>query len=355
MKKAVLIALLLIGVVGSAERAFGQFFLCSAGPNDGGPCDGDADCLPAQGGACVIIQGVCDGGDTDGFPCDCPSGVCEATPVCSADPSLGTCRGGSFNTECCDPVNFNCLDNAPCVGSQKICCSGNDKGFSCLDNSQCTGSGTCVSTGRFCSGGDFDSYTCCDNSDCGSGGECIAAEVDPTSTPTRPGATATRTSPGATRTPTISVPSPTGTLPTATKTIVKHTPTRTVTQGAAITLVKSIGPATRVIQVSDASTLPPSGTIVIDGERIRYASISGNVLNKVLRGVDGTIAAGHSVGATVRLVDTPTVTPLGGPSTIDYNASADGACAMLPQSSASPAWWALVMLAAAVARIRRRQ
>jgi len=183
----------------SVTPAFGQFFVCSAGPNDGGSCQQDADCLP---GACVIIQGVCEGGTTDGFPCDCAGGVCDASPVCTNDAGSGTCRGGSFSAECCD-VGFNCEDTAPCVGSQKICCSGTDKGFSCLSNSQCRGGGSCVSTGRFCSGGDFDSYTCCDNSDCGTLGECIGTQVDvSTNTPT-PQLTPTRTvavSPSVTRT-----------------------------------------------------------------------------------------------------------------------------------------------------------
>src|SRR5207248_680758 len=49
-------------------------FLCSAGPFDGQPCTSDDDCAP--GGACVLVQGVCNGGDFDGFLCDCPGGSC---------------------------------------------------------------------------------------------------------------------------------------------------------------------------------------------------------------------------------------------------------------------------------------
>lgn len=354
MREAVLIALLVFGVVGSAERAMGQFFLCSAGPNDGGSCESDEDCVPAQGGACVVMQGVCDGGSTDGFPCDCPAGVCQAAPVCSADPSFGTCRGGSFNSECCDPVNFNCEDNAPCRGSQKICCSGTDKGFPCLDNSQCTGGGSCVSTGRFCSGGDFDSLTCCDNTDCGNGGTCIAAPVLPTNTPTRPFSTATRTLPGPSRTPTIALPTPTGTLPTATRPPVGKTPSRTATPAAAITLVKKIGADTRTIEVSDGSSLPARGTIVIDNERIRYTTRNGNFLGGALRGVDRTAKTDHEAGAVVVLVDTPTVTPITGPSKLDVTSSAGGACSLAPQAT-DTGWWLLAPLVAAAVRYKRRR
>lgn len=353
MREAILIALLVIGVVGSAERAMGQFFLCSAGPNDGGTCESDDDCVPAQGGACVVMQGVCDGGGTDGFPCDCPAGVCQAAPVCSADPSFGTCRGGTFNSECCDPVNFNCEDNAPCRGSQKICCTGTDKGFPCLDNSQCTGGGTCVSTGRFCSGGDFDSLTCCDNTDCGAGGECVTPVVE-SPTPTRPILTATRTLPGPSRTPTTPQPSPTGTLPTATRTEGGKPPTRTATPAAEITLVKKIGADTRTIEVSDGSSLPARGTILIDNERIRYTARSGNFLSRALRGVDGTTKTDHAAGAVVRLVDTPTVTPATGPIIQRNSSEAGGACAVSPHADGT-GWWLLVPLAATALGCRRRR
>ncbi len=354
LREAILIALLVIGVVGSAERAMGQFFLCSAGPNDGGTCEADEDCVPAQGGACVVMQGVCDGGSTDGFPCDCPAGVCQATPVCSADPSFGTCRGGSFSTECCDPVNFNCEDNAPCRGSQKICCSGTDKGFPCLDNSQCTGGGTCVSTGRFCSGGDFDSLTCCDNTDCGSGGTCIGAVAEPTDTPTRPIATSTRTVPGPSRTPTAPQPSPTGTLPTATATRVQeNTPTRTTTRAADVTLVKKIGADTRTIEVSDGSSLPASGTILIDNERIRYTVRNGNLLGGAFRGVDGTSKTDHFPGAIVLPTLAFTPTPVTRPPNQRVGAEAGGACSLTPQAGGT-GWWLLIPLVATAVRYRKR-
>jgi hypothetical protein len=65
-------------------------FLCSAGPRDGGRCTNDDDCFASCSGfgACVLVQGVCDGGaNFDGYPCDCPGGNCVA----------GACSGGVFD------------------------------------------------------------------------------------------------------------------------------------------------------------------------------------------------------------------------------------------------------------------
>ncbi len=350
IRQAVLIALLLIGVAGSAERAFGQFTICSGGPNDGGSCQAHQDCLP---GSCVLIQGVCNGGGTDGFPCDCPSGICNASPICTSDNSLGTCGGGSFNAQCCD-VRYNCENSAPCIGSQKICCSGAYKGFSCLSDDQCASGGSCISTGRFCQGGDFDSYTCCDNSDCGTGGQCVSAGANaPTATPT-PQLPPTHTVPIATQTPTTRLPSPAGTLPTATRTVAGITPTRTATLAAGPSLATDIGVFNRTIVLLNASSLPASGTVVVGAERMRYPRRSGDTLLDVERGVDGSVATGHAAGAPVQLVDTPPPTPIGGPVVNVYRATAEGAsCALTPQPQASALWWSIVALAA-VAVGRRR-
>lgn len=69
-----------------------------------------------------------------------------------------------------------------------------------------------------------------------------------------------------------------------------------------ITLVETSGGFT---------TLPPSGigTILIDNEQITYTGVSGNSLTGCTRGVNGTIAASHSVGTAVLLYN-PAITTL---------------------------------------------
>mgnify|MGYP005811868401 FL=1 len=56
------------------------------------------------------------------------------------------------------------------------------------------------------------------------------------------------------------------------------------------------------ITVASASGLPSVGTIKIGSENIRYASKSGNVLNDLSRGSDGTTAAAHTSSAGVTFV-----------------------------------------------------
>ncbi len=161
-------------------------FLCSAGPEDGQPCNGDYDCTPT--GVCVIAQGVCNGGSADGAYCDCAAGSCIAsTPACSAS-FTGICQGGVNDTQCCDTAS-NCTDGAPCVATQKVCLGGDSKASSCVSDGQCPGS-TCGATGKFCSGGDFDSFACVDDADCpGSpAGSCLSAgQPTPTPPPTPSG------------------------------------------------------------------------------------------------------------------------------------------------------------------------
>jgi hypothetical protein len=178
-------------------------FLCSAGPQDGQPCNGDFDCgLP---GVCVIAQAVCNGGAADTMPryCGCIAGTCSPsdsactfpTPVSpTPGPTPGICVDGLNANECCqasDDVSSlyvaNCPAGVPCTGTQKVCVAGNYKGFSCASDAQCPGS-ACTSTGKYCSGGDFESTACVDNADCDNvdgspGGVCLSAG-QPTPTPT---------------------------------------------------------------------------------------------------------------------------------------------------------------------------
>jgi len=149
-------------------------FLCSAGSRDGLACASDGDC-PA--GACVIAQGVCDGGADDGLPCDCAGGICGS----SVGTGFAVCVSGPQAGEQCDQAS-NCAGGRPCIGAQKVCLGGTNKGFSCLHDAQCPAS-VCSSTGRFCDGGDFDGYACVDDADC-SAGRCASPAPAPTASPT---------------------------------------------------------------------------------------------------------------------------------------------------------------------------
>jgi Tfp pilus assembly protein PilX len=53
------------------------------------------------------------------------------------------------------------------------------------------------------------------------------------------------------------------------------------------------------VTVNDASTYAPAGRIMIDRELIDYAGITGNTFVNVQRGVDGTVASPHAMGAVV--------------------------------------------------------
>ncbi len=159
-------------------------YLCSGGPRDGRACGSDDDCFvscPSSFGACVVVQGVCDGGDYDGFPCDCPEGFCDASG------GKNVCVGGAFDGYECRPGDGEgaCGPSA-CVGTSKVCQSGTYRAFGCLRDEQCYDPAngdvwvSCVSTGLFCDGGDYADYSCVDSSDCGTEqtGMCRAPETD---------------------------------------------------------------------------------------------------------------------------------------------------------------------------------
>jgi hypothetical protein len=145
-----------------------SLFLCSGGPNNGLACDSDDACFqscPSSFGACVVVQGVCDGGEVDGFPCDCPGGQCVGSGT------SGTCSGGSFDGDACNPTagEGGCSTGTACVGTAQICQSGPIKAFGCLRASHCE-QGPCVATGLFCDAGDFEDYSCVDDDDCANAG-----------------------------------------------------------------------------------------------------------------------------------------------------------------------------------------
>lgn len=68
------------------------------------------------------------------------------------------------------------------------------------------------------------------------------------------------------------------------------------------TLTLAIGASDLTINVSDATSFPTNGVLVIENEIIYYASKSGNVITVETggRGKEGTTAASHTAGVSVR-------------------------------------------------------
>lgn len=86
---------------------------------------------------------------------------------------------------------------------------------------------------------------------------------------------------------------------------------RELYSGKESTLSAIISASVTTFSVVNASGWPASGTVVVDVECIRYASISGNTLVGCTRGVPGpTIAKAHNAGAMVRTIP---VGPTGAP------------------------------------------
>jgi hypothetical protein len=68
---------------------------------------------------------------------------------------------------------------------------------------------------------------------------------------------------------------------------------------AANTLSAGIGALDTVIPLTSSTGFPPSGLIQIGSEQMRYAQVTGNDLEGVTRGVNGTIPAAHLSAAAV--------------------------------------------------------
>jgi hypothetical protein len=289
-------------------------FLCSGGPRDGLNCAADDDCFvscPSSFGACVLVNGVCNGGEFDGFPCDCPGGVCLGSGT------EGTCQGGAFAGDPCRTAigAGNCNSGIACVGTQKICLSGDLQSFGCLGNDDCDGA-TCGSSGKFCDGGDFDFYSCVANVDC-SGGNCIAPDFCSGPTPT-PTFTRTRTQ---TRTPTGGTPPPTVLTATPTRTQsgvpVPPTPTSTApspTRRATATVTPTIPfsgvvaqPASRgssFLDLVDASQLPVSGHVVRIGNDpacVAYNRLAANTIPVNTLALESPLAEDVPSGTVVQV------------------------------------------------------
>jgi hypothetical protein len=161
------------------QRAARRGLRCSSGGQDGASCVADADC-PA--GACVVVQGVCDGGEDNGLLCDCPGGTCGREPACSTDPQAGTCRGGTNDGPTSDPAIAS-RAGATCVDTHRVCAAGASKGMPCTRDGQCIAA-ACLASGRRCAGGDFDGVSCIDAGDCPRG-TCVDPNAVPTPTASR--------------------------------------------------------------------------------------------------------------------------------------------------------------------------
>jgi parallel beta-helix repeat protein len=311
---AVLILLLaaLVLLPHSTSAQITSPFVCSAGAQDGNACTSDADC-PA--GACVRVQGVCDGGDDDGVQCTCAGASCGTEPACSDDPGLGSCSGGIFAGNCCDPGE-NCAGGSACSATQKVCLSGGNKGFSCLTNAQCAGA-VCGSSGNACHGGNFDGFACVDD------GDCPAGQCQGIGTPTPKVATQTATmSP----VPSTSTPIPTGTQThTATIRLTPTTgtnvPTRTPTPTPRIVHLdvgSAIGAPGDAVQirvsltsggtavVATANTLTFSPPVLLDLSACHVNSSIGRTLNaSIIESTDTATTVQIFVQATVNASPIP--------------------------------------------------
>jgi hypothetical protein len=74
------------------------------------------------------------------------------------------------------------------------------------------------------------------------------------------------------------------------------------------TLNGGISSTDTTITVTDATSLPSTGFIVVDNETIQYGYITGNVLYDCFRGQNNSTAVSHLTGASVYWARLPAVT-----------------------------------------------
>lgn len=86
---------------------------------------------------------------------------------------------------------------------------------------------------------------------------------------------------------------------------------------ASTTLASAAAITDTTLTLTSTVGLPTQGYIVIDSETILYQNVSGNQLQNCYRGVNNTIAAAHSLGASVTRTYLPNVNiwPTGSPGT----------------------------------------
>jgi hypothetical protein len=96
------------------------------------------------------------------------------------------------------------------------------------------------------------------------------------------------------------------------------------------------------IPLVDASQFPDAGTVVIDGEIIRYRAKADNTLIELSRGEFGTPVSGHIAGALVTFL----MTEGGG-------GGGGGGCAVDERAGGNA--WSFLAIAAALFLMRARQ
>lgn len=336
---------------------------CVGDPVLDGSCDDENDCTVNDRCAFneVAMLSYCEGDPVEnGTVCNqgcgrCSAGFCRPDPaqegqactrefglctlsgqclfsVCLTDPRQGCPTTDPCRLELCNPLTGQCEDAgfSPC-GQCSTCrplpssrgfepppfeCVPADEGAVCDDENECTGDGIC----------EFGS--------CYPGppiGETPVETPEPTSTPvpTEPPPTSSPTSPAATSTSTppivmpTSTPSHTATMPvtpepTSTPMPTEPVPTSTPTTIAA-RLAAAIDAVADMIPLDDITGFPPTGTVRIGDELIRYSSIvtngtvsvtaraprgaaSGGTLVVQERGAGGTTPQAHAAGELVVLV-----------------------------------------------------
>jgi MYXO-CTERM domain-containing protein len=121
-----------------------------------------------------------------------------------------------------------------------------------------------------------------------------------------------------------------------------------------------------LIPVNDASSFPAKGTVQIDGERIFYLNKIHNSLTGAQRGVGGTTAMAHALGAAVVLLSSPaTPIPNATPTTVVHVVEIDspykaigqgGGCSLVgTRGHLGNGWLTAAGLAYVVLRRRRKK
>jgi hypothetical protein len=126
---------------------------------------------------------------------------------------------------------------------------------------------------------------------------------------------------------------------TPTPTATPEIPTPAVTSDR---LADNMGTEDLDVPLVDASQFPDAGTVVIDGEILRYRAKDGNTLIEVSRGQFGTPVSGHLTGALVTFL----MTEGGG-------GGGGGGCAV--GEGATGGSWSLIAIAAALLCMRARR
>lgn len=70
-------------------------------------------------------------------------------------------------------------------------------------------------------------------------------------------------------------------------------------------LLAELGPSDTQLYVASTYGLPPSGILYIDDEKLSYSAVTSTSFVGLLRGLGGTTAVAHALGAAVRVTPSP--------------------------------------------------